>query len=73
MMSRKVPREGLADLLEKLAVHSRKYVLTGMSDHFDGTMYRVAIEGEGELLDPDDGDGDDEDTGEYKSDQYQAG
>ncbi|HUV14189.1 MAG TPA: hypothetical protein VMY18_11125 [Acidobacteriota bacterium] len=49
-MMRKVPREGLADLLEKLAVHTRKYVLTGMSVHFDGSMYRVAVEGEGELL-----------------------
>jgi hypothetical protein len=46
----KVPREGLADLLAKLAEHARTYVMTGLSVHFDGTMYRVVVEGEGELL-----------------------
>ena len=61
-MVRKVPREGLADLLEKLAAHTRKYVLTGMSVHFDGTMYRVAVEGEGELLEDDAAEDEDEPT-----------
>jgi len=49
-MIQKVPREGLADLLAKLAEHARTYVMTGLSVHFDGTMYRVVVEGEGELL-----------------------
>jgi len=48
----KVPREGLADLLEKLAAHARKYVTTGLSVNFDGTHYRVVVEGEGELMLP---------------------
>jgi len=52
IQNQKVPREGLADLLDKLATHARKYVMTGLSVSFDGTMYRVVVEGEGELLLP---------------------
>lgn len=52
IQNQKVPREGLADLLSKLADHALKYMITGMSVSFDGTMYRVVVEGEGELLLP---------------------
>jgi hypothetical protein len=52
IQNERVPREGLADLLAKLSEHARTYVMTGLSVSFDGTMYRVVVEGEGELMLP---------------------
>lgn len=46
----KVPVEAFADLLERIADHSRIYTVTAMSFHFDGEGYRIAVEGDGELV-----------------------
>ena len=51
MTTQKIAREAVADLLERIAQHARKYVLAGLSIHFDGQFYRVSVEGSGELLD----------------------
>lgn len=52
ILKRKVPREAFADALELAAEHARRYVLTGMTAMLDSKsgVYRIAIEGEGELL-----------------------
>ena len=49
-MTIKIPREGLADALEHIAQHARKFVIDGLSVHFDGSMYRISFEGEGEFM-----------------------
>ena len=50
----KVPGEALADLLQRIAGHARKYKVTGMSFHLKEESYRVSVEGEGELVLPGD-------------------